>query len=749
MVAQNNKDSIKIGNEACPKCVAKGNDSSGDNLVTYHDGGKHCFACGHTVLSDTYKEINGYKNKVELVFPVTEFSKEQWEDRKLKLTTDPKGFRGLKKYVCDFYRVYHEIDEESGKVVNQYYPISKDNVFSGVKKRITTPEKNFVVAGYNSKTCDLFGQALFLKSPSKNIILTCGELDALSVWQMLDENTRAANSRNNTSYETPPVVSGTVGEMGNIRQYMNNYSFLERFDKIIYIPDRDEAGEAALEQLAKALPKDKLFIVDLPAKDPNKMLEDGRQSEFIHCYIRARAYSPAGILGSDVIYEKILERALIPKIPFPPIFDELNDALGGGISLGHICNITAGCVDKYTEFLSKDGWKYIKDYNDGDLVAQYNHDEEHLELVQPLEYIVKPESQFYHITNPSQEIDQMLSAEHRFVYFDNAEQIHEVLVKDLIQLKEIPTDTYIKSYDDDLMVEDFIHLNECIITPVTIQGEHKYCFSVPSSYLVLRRNGHIFVTGNSGAGKSTVVNEFVLHQLHLQQYRCGVVSLEADAGEYGENLLGAHIRQKLQDIKDPQEKHDYIASDAVKKAAKELFTTIDGLPSFHLIDDRGDYTQLQKKIEELIISCGVQVIVIDVLSDVFAGQGLVFEQQWMAWEKKTVKRYNVSIINVIHIRKAASNQKAASAGGTANEEDMTGSAAQYQSAAINIQISRNKMAETERERNTINVALSKNRATGITSPSICKLFYDRAQHRLYALLDYFGEEEQTDSYHSE
>jgi twinkle protein len=579
----------KIGTEPCPKCREKGLDNTGDNLAVYADGGKHCFACGHTVMSDIYKEINGYVSKVELMFPVTDYNKEQWEDRKKELTTDPKGFRGLKKYVCDLYRVYHEINEDTGKVLNQYYPISKGNKFSGVKKRFTTPKKDFLVSGENSKQCDLFGQAIFLNSPSKSIILTCGELDALSVFQMLDDNNKLTNAKNHTSYETPPVVSGTVGELGNIKQYMHNYSFLERFDKIIYIPDKDEAGEEALHKLAQALPRDKLFIVDLPTKDPNKMLEDGRSKEFIHAFIKAHAYSPAGIVGSDTIYDKILERSLIPKITFPPILEPLNDALGGGIPLGYICNITAG----------------------------------------------------------------------------------------------------------------------------------------------------------SGSGKSTLVNEFVLHQLNDKTYKCGVVSLEADAGEYGENLLGAFVKQKLQDIKDPQEKYKYISSDGMRESARELFTTPEGQPAFHLIDDRGDYTQLQKKIEELIISCSVHVVVIDVLTDVFAGQGLTFENQWMAWEKSIVKRYNVAIINVIHIRKSATGQKSASTGGVANEEDMTGSAAQYQSAGINIQISRNKMAETEKERNTIIVALSKNRSTGITSPCICKLFYDRAQHRLYALEDMFPEVEET------
>ena len=38
-----------------------------------------------------------------------------------------------------------------------------------------------------------------------------------------------------------------------------------------------------------------------------------------------------------------------------------------------------------------------------------------------------------------------------------------------------------------------------------IAGEYKYCFSVPSTFLVLRRNDKIFITGNSG--KTTIINE--------------------------------------------------------------------------------------------------------------------------------------------------------------------------------------------------------------------------------------------------
>lgn len=53
-----------IKKEQCPRCASKGNDNSGDNLVVYADGGKHCFACGYSVLSSTYKREHGLEEIV-------------------------------------------------------------------------------------------------------------------------------------------------------------------------------------------------------------------------------------------------------------------------------------------------------------------------------------------------------------------------------------------------------------------------------------------------------------------------------------------------------------------------------------------------------------------------------------------------------------------------------------------------------------------------------------------------------------
>lgn len=565
-----------IRKEPCPICRRHGRDKSGDNLVVYENGGKYCFVCEKTIsLSDEYREKLRIKEEEEkeIVFPVTDFKKEDWDKLKANLVTDPKGFRGLKKSTCDVFRVYHDFDQQTGEVTTQYYPISKQNAFSGIKVRKNP--KAFRAEGTNDSSCDLFGQAVFAKSTSKMILVAAGELDALSAFQMLESNRKP-------DFPSIPVVSGTIGEVGSINQYKTNYEFLDRFEKIIFIPDQDEAGERALEKVAKSLPRDKLYIVDLPAKDPNKMLEDGRVKEFISAFWKHRHYSPAGISGSDIIYDQILEKALVAKIPFPPFLNKLNEVTGGGMVKGSIINISAG----------------------------------------------------------------------------------------------------------------------------------------------------------SGSGKTTLVNEIVLDMIQNRTAKVGVVSLEADAGDYGENLLGAYIQKKLQLIQSPEEKFEFIASDPVKKAAAELFKLEDGKPSFHIIDERGDYENLQPKIEELIITCDAEVIVVDVLSDVFDGATLDFQAKWMAWEKAICKRYGVIFINVIHSRKASGGQKSASTGAVLTEEDMIGSGSQYKSASLNIILSRDKTAEDENIRNMIQVHLTKNRQTGWTGCA-CYLMYNMQTHKLADASDVF------------
>ena len=77
--------------------------------------------------------------------------------------------------------------------------------------------------------------------------------------------------------------------------------------------------------------------------------------------------------------------------------------------------IMTGCVDADTEFFNGKEWKKISEYEEGDLVLQYNADGT-ANLVKPLEYIKRESKGQYHIYT-KYGLDMMVSSDHRNVTF--------------------------------------------------------------------------------------------------------------------------------------------------------------------------------------------------------------------------------------------------------------------------------------------------------------------------------------------
>ena len=244
------------------------------------------------------------------------------------------------------------------------------------------------------------------------------------------------------------------------------------------------------------------------------------------------------------------------------------------------------------------------------------------------------------------------------------------------------------------------------------------------------------ILAGSGSGKSCLINQCVTFWAKDCNILTGVVSLEADSAAYGENLLSQYAGKKLALIGDKDEKHSVVTSEYMETKAKELFSYEDGSPRMYILDDRGDYTDLQSKVEELITSFGVKVIVFDVISDVFAGLSIEEVDKQMKWQKNIVKQYNCILINISHTRKSGGGQKAASQGAFLTEEATIGSGTQYRSAGINISLQRDKTSEDDVERNTTQVYLLKSRDTGVTGLA-CEIFYENETHTLYDKEYYF------------
>lgn len=93
------------------------------------------------------------------------------------------------------------------------------------------------------------------------------------------------------------------------------------------------------------------------------------------------------------------------------IFNRDSSQNGNGWILG-----TPGCVDCETEFFNGREWKSLADYQNGDLVLQFDPETNEAALVKPERYIKTPCDKMYHFET-KYGIDQTLSPEHRVLYY--------------------------------------------------------------------------------------------------------------------------------------------------------------------------------------------------------------------------------------------------------------------------------------------------------------------------------------------
>ena len=167
-------------------------------------------------------------------------------------------------------------------------------------------------------------------------------------------------------------------------------------------------------------------------------------------------------------------------------------------------NAYAGCVDCDTEYFNGFDWTKISEYDEGDKVLSYDIDTREAVLDYPQEYIKRPCKNMYHFYDEYFEVDQVLSAEHS-ILLNNGRKISA-----LNAIEELK-DTYIGlpewfKYNNSLINDGFLGSitiqtilpKGCNVDNYETKDGYKYCFTMPLGTLILRRNGKIFITGNSG-----------------------------------------------------------------------------------------------------------------------------------------------------------------------------------------------------------------------------------------------------------
>lgn len=242
-------------------------------------------------------------------------------------------YRGIKSEYLKFYGHLTKKDD-NGAVISRHYPeTNTKGKLAGYKCRNHPKDFRYGNIGNTGGKNQLSGQIKF-KGRNKYLLIVGGEEDKVAAYQMLEEN-RAGKS----NVAEVHVVSPTCGENSAVKQVAAQYSFCDNYDQIVIGMDNDEAGKKAAEAIAAVLPKEKVKIALWSGKDPNKMLEDAQAGQFCRDFYNAKPLIASGIKESTDSMAAVREELMRPRIPLPPEWKDVQDAMKGGIRQGSIVNI--------------------------------------------------------------------------------------------------------------------------------------------------------------------------------------------------------------------------------------------------------------------------------------------------------------------------------------------------------------------------------------------------------------------------
>lgn len=237
--------------------------------------------------------------------------------------------RGITEEACRKYGYWVGKDKH-GKTV-QIANYKRDGAI--VAQKLRYPDKKFAFIG-DSKACGLFGQHLF--EPGRRLVITEGEIDAISVAQALGLRW--------------PVVSVPNGAQGAAKAIKRELEWVNGFDEVVLMFDMDQPGQDAAQEVAMLLTPGKAKIAQLPAKDANELLQRGEAEAITRAIYDAQTRRPDGVitLGS------LKDRALKPVEIGLPWHDERLTALTYGKRYGEVYTFGAGTGIGKTDWLMEE-----------------------------------------------------------------------------------------------------------------------------------------------------------------------------------------------------------------------------------------------------------------------------------------------------------------------------------------------------------------------------------------------------------
>jgi twinkle protein len=294
----------------CPLC------KSSDAVSVNADSSAYCFSC--------QQYIKEYDMETQPITNGKQESKVQNFSQQSDFTEIVE--RNLSENTCKKYGVSVKTDS-MGTITNHYYPYHDKQGSKIATKTRYTKSKEFSVQG-NTHQAGLFGEHLFSKN--KFIIITEGEIDCLSAYQMFYTG----------KYETP-VVSIKHGVASAVKDIKNSLEWLEQFQNILINFDNDEQGKEGALKIAELFSPGKCKIMHLPQefKDASDCLVKNKIQIYTQAFWNAKRFAPDGIINANTLFDDIIKPSVQSFVQYP--FEGLNK-MTYGLRASELVTFTSG-----------------------------------------------------------------------------------------------------------------------------------------------------------------------------------------------------------------------------------------------------------------------------------------------------------------------------------------------------------------------------------------------------------------------
>lgn len=301
--------------EPCPACRAKGEDTSGDNLITHPQYSyKKCFKC------DYFESINSMYRGSHI----------DVRDRNLTKETCEKYDIQILPFTGQFYHKKVPVPVESHRcALFNYYDNSQQAVF---QKMRSLEIKSYMKVVGNTKFKGLFGKQAFSPSKKWPIVITEGEWDAASVYQATGV----------------PAVSIPLG-VNSVDIIASELEWLLQWKHVILLFDQDEAGTEATNRAIDLLPVGSAYLAKISEKDASDMLKSHKEAELKSALWNSQPYKPESIVTVEDIINEVLVK---PKYGMTLPWDFLTDGMYG-LQPNHLYSVIGFSKVGKTEFIKE------------------------------------------------------------------------------------------------------------------------------------------------------------------------------------------------------------------------------------------------------------------------------------------------------------------------------------------------------------------------------------------------------------